>query len=62
MRPVQVLRNYTAAGSPDETVIGSGLKPGEEVISEGQMMLMPGAKVRVLKAKSAAAGELVTGS
>jgi multidrug efflux system membrane fusion protein len=67
MRPVQVLRNYTSNGSPDQAVIGSGLKPGERIISEGQMLLMPGAKVRVLKAKSpsetAAAGSpSITGS
>ena len=53
-------------------MIGSGLKPDETVISEGQMLLMPGAKVRVLKAKSPsetastdtepASGEPVTGS
>jgi membrane fusion protein, multidrug efflux system len=67
MRPVQVLRNYTSNGSPDQAVIGSGLKPGERIISEGQMLLMPGAKVRVLKAKSpsetaAAVSPSVTGS
>ncbi len=67
MRPVQVLRNYSSGESSDQAVIGSGLKPGEKVISEGQMLLMPGAKVRVLKAKSpseaAAPGvEPVTGS
>jgi multidrug efflux system membrane fusion protein len=48
MRPVQVLRNYTAAGGSEQAVIGSGLQPGEMVISEGQMRLMPGAHVRVL--------------
>jgi multidrug efflux system membrane fusion protein len=52
MRPVQVLRNYSSGESSEQAVIGSGLKPGERVISEGQMLLMPGAKVRVLKAKS----------
>ncbi len=49
MRPVQVLRLYQASSGPEEAVIGTGLKPGEMVISEGQMRLMPGAKVRVLK-------------
>ena len=67
MRPVQVLRNYSSGESSDQAVIGSGLKPGERVISEGQMLLMPGAKVRVLKAKSpseaaAAGAEPVIGS
>jgi membrane fusion protein, multidrug efflux system len=67
MRPVQVLRNYTNSESADQAVIGSGLQSGESIISEGQMLLMPGAKVRVLKAKtssenSAAGSELGTGS
>jgi multidrug efflux system membrane fusion protein len=50
MRPVDVLRIFKSGDStPEESVIGSGLKPGEQVISEGQMRLMPGAKVRLLK-------------
>ena len=49
MRPVNVVRLYKSGNSPEESVIASGLKPGEQVISEGQMRLMPGAKVRLLK-------------
>ncbi len=49
MRPVQVLRNYQPAQAVEEAVIGSGLHPGEMVISEGQMRLAPGMKVRLLK-------------
>ena len=49
MRPVEVARIYKGAGTPEESVIGSGLKVGEEVISEGQMRLIPGAKVNLLK-------------
>jgi len=49
MRPVEVTRIYKGAGTPEESVIGSGLKMGEQVISEGQMRLMPGAKVNLLK-------------
>jgi multidrug efflux system membrane fusion protein len=59
MRPVQVLRNYTSSEASEQAVIGSGLVAGESIISEGQMLLMPGAKVRVLKAAGA---ELGTGS
>ena len=67
MRPVQVLRNYASGGSPEQAVIGSGLKEGETVISQGQMLLMPGAKVRVLKAnsspeKASVGAETVTGN
>jgi len=49
IRPVNVLRLYKSGNSPEESVIGSGLKPGEQVISEGQMRLMPGAKIHLLK-------------
>jgi hypothetical protein len=49
MRPVQVARTYTLDGA-DYSVIGQGLAAGEAVISEGQLMLVPGAHVRVLKA------------
>jgi len=48
MRPVTVLRNYTPLKADEESVIGAGLQPGEVVISEGQMRLAPGAKVRLL--------------
>ncbi len=54
MRPVQVLRNYHPATTTEDAVIGSGLKPGEMVISEGQMRLAPGMKVRLLKPETQA--------
>jgi membrane fusion protein, multidrug efflux system len=49
IRPVEVLRNYTPPKATEEAVIGRGLQPGEMVVSEGQMRLIPGMKVRVLK-------------
>jgi membrane fusion protein, multidrug efflux system len=49
MRDVQVLRTYTAPGTGEQAVIGSGLQAGDMVISEGQMRLMPGAHVRLLE-------------
>lgn len=49
IRPVQVLRNYSPPKALEEAVIGNGLQAGEMVISEGQMRLAPGMKVRVLK-------------
>jgi len=52
MRPVQVLRNYQPPKSSEQAVIGSGLQPGEMVISEGQMRLAPGMKVQLLKTES----------
>jgi multidrug efflux system membrane fusion protein len=44
IRPVNVLRTWG-----ENSIIGSGLNPGEMVITEGQMRLAPGAKVKVLK-------------
>jgi membrane fusion protein, multidrug efflux system len=52
IRPVQVLRNYTPPKAVEEAVIGSGLRPGELVVSEGAMRLAPGMKVRVLSPQS----------
>jgi membrane fusion protein, multidrug efflux system len=49
MRPVNVLRLYHSQDGTEQAVIGSGLQGGDMVISEGQMRLMPGAKVRLLK-------------
>lgn len=58
MRPVNVLRNYKAPrGTTEEAVIGSGLQAGDMVITEGQMRLMPGAKVRVLNKQTTQLGE-----
>jgi multidrug efflux system membrane fusion protein len=56
MRPVNVLRNYKADKTAEQAVIASGLRPGEMVISEGQMRLMPGAKVELLKNPGAQVG------
>jgi membrane fusion protein, multidrug efflux system len=52
MRLVNAERTYSLDGM-DQTVIGKGLAAGEQVISEGQMLLMPGAHVRVLDGKKA---------
>ena len=49
MRPVNVLRLYQPPQGGEEAVVGKGLEPGDMVISEGQMRLAPGVKVRLLK-------------
>jgi multidrug efflux system membrane fusion protein len=54
MRNVTVLRIYTPSGQTEKAVIGTGLAPGESVISEGQLRLAPGAKVRLLPTQSQA--------
>jgi membrane fusion protein, multidrug efflux system len=56
MRPVNVLRNDKPEKSVEQAVVASGLQPGEMVISEGQMRLMPGAKVELLKNPAAQVG------
>lgn len=62
MRPVNVLRLYQSPNAGEEAVVGNGLQPGDMVISEGQMRLAPGVKVRLLKpqtqlSNSGAAGQ-----
>ncbi|HEX4278557.1 MAG TPA: efflux RND transporter periplasmic adaptor subunit [Bryobacteraceae bacterium] len=52
MRKVQVLRNYTPPGQAEQAVIEDGLKQGEQVVSEGQLRLSPGAHVRLLAANN----------
>ncbi len=54
MRAVNVLRNYKPAKEVEQAVIGSGLEAGDMVISEGQMRLMPGAKVHMLEKNAGA--------
>ncbi len=49
MRPVNVLRLYQSPQAGEEAVVAKGLQAGEMVISEGQMRLAPGVKVRLLK-------------
>lgn len=48
MRVVNILRNYTTPETGEQAIVGAGLRPGEMVISEGQMRLIPGAHVRLL--------------
>lgn len=55
IRDVSVLRLYTPAGQAEHAVIGSGLKTGETIISEGQKRLTANAKVRLLSAGAQAA-------
>jgi len=48
IRPVNVERIFKSNQGGEISVISSGVKPGETVISEGQMRLIPGAKVKIL--------------
>lgn len=49
MRPVQVLRSFVPEHGTELAVIGNGLNAGDTVISEGQMRLAPGMKVKLLQ-------------
>lgn len=67
IRPVEVLRNYTPAkaegrASDEEAVISTGLQSGEMVVSEGQMRLAPGAKVRLLEKQTQLGAAIVFGT
>jgi multidrug efflux system membrane fusion protein len=46
--PVTVLRTYKPENGPEEAVLGSGIGPGDTVVSEGQLRLTPGARVALL--------------
>ncbi len=49
MRPVDVARTYKPPTAAEEAVIASGLQAGDVVVTQGQMRLFPGGKVRMLK-------------
>jgi multidrug efflux system membrane fusion protein len=50
-RPVQVGTTYQG-----ETVIEKGVEPGEKVVTDGQLVLFPGARVSLKKALSPGPG------
>lgn len=56
MQPVSVLRLYKPTGQVEQAVIGTGLTAGQMVVSEGQMRLMPGAKIRLLSEQAGQPG------
>ena len=51
--PVTVLRTYRPPIGPEQAIIGGGIKPGDMVVTEGQLRLTPGATVAVLDAPRA---------
>ena len=48
--PVTVLRSYKPSSGPEQAVIGAGIKPGELVVTEGQLRLTDGAHISLLNA------------
>ncbi len=50
--PVTVSRSYKPEESRELAVVGSGIGPGDTVVTEGHLRLTPGAKVTVLATQS----------
>ena len=46
--PVTVQRSYQAPSGPAQAVIGSGISPGDTVVTKGQLRLTPGARISLL--------------
>jgi multidrug efflux system membrane fusion protein len=45
---IRVLRTYRPPNGPEQAIIGSGIKPGDTVVTEGQLRLTAGAGVSIL--------------
>lgn len=62
--PVTVLRSYKPPAGPEEAVIGSGIKPGDLVVTEGQLRLTDGTRISLLNSPSlhASASQITTPS
>jgi multidrug efflux system membrane fusion protein len=50
--PVTVLRSYKVDNGPEQAILASGIKPGDSVVTSGQLKLTPGAPVERLDALS----------
>jgi len=48
--PVSVLRSYKADHGPEQAILTSGIKPGDAVVTSGQLKLTPGVRVERLDA------------
>jgi membrane fusion protein, multidrug efflux system len=46
--PVTVVRTYQPENGPEQAILGSGINPGDTVVTEGQLRLTAGAKVALL--------------
>jgi membrane fusion protein, multidrug efflux system len=46
--PVTVARSYQPENGPEQAILDRGVRPGDMVVSEGQLRLTPGAKVTLL--------------
>jgi multidrug efflux system membrane fusion protein len=48
--PVAVQRTYRPPTGPEQAIVGGGIKPGDMVVTEGQLRLTPGATIAMLNA------------
>ena len=48
--PVTVQRTYRPQRRPELAIVSSGIKPGDKVVTEGQLRLTPGATISLLDA------------
>jgi membrane fusion protein, multidrug efflux system len=55
MAPVTVSRIYRPESGPAQAIVGSGINPGDTVVTEGQLRLTPGARVSLLNTPRAPA-------
>jgi membrane fusion protein, multidrug efflux system len=46
--PVTVLRTYKPQNDPEQAIVGSGINPGDMIVSEGQLRLTDGARILLL--------------
>jgi membrane fusion protein, multidrug efflux system len=53
MVPVVVVRTYKPENGVEKAILGSGIHPGDLVVTEGQLRLTPGAKVLLMDAPAA---------
>ena len=51
--PVTVMRTYRPPAGPEQAIVGSGIKPGDGVVTEGQLRLTAGATIAMLSAPGA---------
>ena len=56
--PVTVVRTFKPQSGPEEAIVGSGIKPGDLVITEGQLRLTAGARISLLNAPAARSQQL----
>ena len=52
--PVAVQRTYRPPTGAEQAIVGSGIKPGDMVVTEGQLRLTPGATIAMLNASRTA--------